>query len=69
MYATQAKDCPKSGDTVLLYAGKGRITKLTLAKGETYCHHFGAFRHDDIIGRLLHSLTGTIDSNVILFIR
>jgi len=34
-----------------LFAGRGRTTSVTLKAGETYCHRFGAFRHNDIIGK------------------
>ena len=51
MNADQSKDVTKEGDIILLYAGKGGMTKLTLTKGETFCHRFGAFRHDSLIGQ------------------
>ena len=50
MYSRQDKEAPAAGDTVVLFAGKGRINGVTLEAGGTYCHRFGAFRHDDIIG-------------------
>jgi tRNA A58 N-methylase Trm61 len=50
MFGTQNRVAPQDGDTVMLYAGKASIASVTLKAGETFCHRFGAFRHNDIIG-------------------
>lgn len=50
MFASQNREIAEEGSTILLYGGKGRLCSIKLKKGETYCHQFGAFRHDDLIG-------------------
>lgn len=50
MFSFQNKDIAEEGSTICLFGGKGRLNSIKLEKGGTYCHQFGAFRHDDLIG-------------------
>ena len=51
MFAVQqGHQSVEDGDTVILYAGKFRITHLAIKRGERLINRFGAFKHDDIIG-------------------
>ncbi|KAJ4452400.1 putative tRNA methyltransferase complex subunit Cpd1 [Paratrimastix pyriformis] len=46
------EDFTKEGDNVILYEGLDKMQALKLKHGEIHQNRFGAFYHDDIIGKL-----------------
>jgi tRNA (adenine57-N1/adenine58-N1)-methyltransferase len=41
----------KYGEVILIYENKETIKCLTLEKGKVFQNKFGAFKHDDIVGK------------------
>lgn len=41
----------KDGDLILIYENKETIKCITLEKGKVFQNKFGAFKHDDIVGK------------------
>lgn len=49
------KDRFKFGDVILIYENKETIKCLTLEKGKVFQNKYGAFKHEDIVGKPIGS--------------
>ena len=51
MSLSQWHDSVAAGHVVIVYEGINRLTHIVATRGKTYCNRYGAFHHDDIIGK------------------
>ena len=51
----EKKGAIKYGDLIILYEGGDSIKSSTLEKGKALQNPFGAFKHDDMVGKNLGS--------------
>ena len=47
----EKKGAIKYGDLIILYEGGDSIKYFTLEKGKAFQNRFGAFKHDDMVGK------------------